>query len=91
MPRTTLTYGEMPTRAQFDDGWDQTTGHVFTFGNDERLGNCSMTRDELWEELERAWNEYADQLGHPGSLSRDPEKLGSWLADVLHCLGIEWV
>ena len=97
MPRVTLTYGEMPTREQFDAAWEYTDPTTpdgtkgFGFGNDKRLGCCVLSRDELWEELEKAWNEYADQLGHPGSLSQDPEVVGSWVADVLSCLGIEWV
>jgi hypothetical protein len=54
------------------------------------MGNDELTRDELWDKLQWVWNEYADKLGGMG-LDGDPEKQRSWLADVLSCLGIEWV
>ncbi len=86
----TMTYGEMPTREQFDQAWDAQGIDKFTFGNDPIMGNDSLTRDELWDKLQWVWNEYADKLGGMG-LGDDPEKQGSWLADVLSCLGVEWV
>src|ERR1700733_8865119 len=78
MAKVTLTYGDLPTKEQFDALWaeaDPTTPSGkkgFGFGNDPRLGCCVLSRDETWAEVEKAWNEYADQLGHPGSLSQDP-------------------
>lgn len=96
MARLTLTYGDLPTQDQFDKAWwesnpttaDGTPG--FAFGNDPLVGTCVMSREELWEKLQWVWNEYADKLVGMG-LTDDPEKQGSWLADMLSCLGIEWV
>jgi hypothetical protein len=92
MAKVTLTYGDLPTRQQFDQLWDEAgleaTG--FRFTNDPIVGDETMTRSELWEKIEWVWNEYADKLGGMG-LGDDPEKQGSWLADVLSCLGVEWV
>lgn len=96
-----MTYGHMPTRQQFDRAWDETVsrerkeGHrggvqtgYFAFGRDPRLGDCRLTQDELWAELQKAAKEYEEGLQ---SDSEDPEPTGDWISSVLYCLSIEWV
>jgi hypothetical protein len=95
-----LTFGKMPTREQFDLGWDEAVterwggapgeGHDtrFGFGKDERLGDARLTRDELWAELQRASEEYQALLSQDTAM--DPETVGDWISRVLGCLGIEW-
>jgi hypothetical protein len=86
----TMSHGEMPTHEEYDEAWSQTVeGSTFRFGNDPRLGSCELTQEELWTELNKANDEYADLLG--GMETEDPEVVGSWLSSVLFCLGIEWV
>lgn len=94
----TLTFGEMPTREQFDRAWDRAMsdednppvdGVHFHFGNDERLGDAALTREELWAELTKASDEYQALLADDSIT--DPERVGDWVSRVLYCLGIEWV
>ena len=92
----TLTYGEMPSREQFDEAWDiaieenpEARSSTFGFGNDKRLGNCQLTNNELWDEILKAHDEYNTLLN--GDTEQDPEVVGDWLSTVLSCLGIEWV
>lgn len=88
-----MTYGDMPTRWQFDQGWNANVGehrNHFAFGNDKRLGTCDLTREELWEEIQRTWEAYADCLNATSGF-QDPEIVGDWLSTVLYALGIEWV
>lgn len=93
--QVTLTYGEMPSRRQFDRAWDLMRPETddgeegFAFGNDKRVGTCVMTCGQLWAELEKAADEYSGLLD--GDTDQDPEAVGSWIADVLGCLGFEWV
>ncbi len=103
MRNLTLTHGVMPTREQFDRAWELTaqdemerdpgglgvqTG-TFAFGNDPRLGNCRLSQDELWKELQKAHKEY--ESASAGDGEDDPEIVGDWVGTVLYCLGIEWV
>lgn len=85
-----MTYGEMPTEEQFDLAYEAVMGdEPFEFGNDKRVGNCHLTQSELWTELQKAHREYSEELAGDGSM--DPERVGSWIADILGCLGFEWV
>lgn len=87
-----MTFGKMPTREQYDAAWDKTfedadsSDNFFSFGNDKRVGNCDLTQDELWDELNKAYQEY---------LKTDYfdffEGPGVWISSVLSCLGIEWI
>lgn len=95
MKQTSMTYGELPTREQYDDAWSalESAGELrhglFTFGNDPRLGDVSLSRDELWKEICRAHKEYMGLL--EDDTDQDPEEVGSWLSSVLSCLNFEWV
>jgi hypothetical protein len=88
-----MTFGEMPTRDQFDSQFqrfeDQNGIDLFRFGDDKRLGNCSLTRNELWAELEKVHAEYSTLLADDGE--DDPEDVGQWLSCVLEVLGFEWI
>lgn len=84
----TMTYGTMPMREQFDqacstpdDEGRTVSSDGFGFGNDERLGTCRLSQDELWDEILEAYVDY----------SVSDEAHGSWLSSVLGSLDIEWV
>ena len=99
-----MTFGQMPTREQYDAAWEDMCAssadpaefdNLFRFGNDKRVGTCALTPDELWDELQLASEKYekllgSDELAEAG-FSEDYEELGSWLSSVLGCLGIEWI
>lgn len=79
-----MTYGIMPTRDQFEDGWHAKreagalAGNHFYFGQDSRVGTCMLNEFEVWEYLEKALDE------------NTPESL-EWIASVLRYLDIDWV
>jgi hypothetical protein len=73
-----MSYGVMPTREEFDAAFEKSTPDGFSFGNDKRVGNCILTADELWAELEKA---HAEGIDHAWT----------WASDVLLCLGFEWI
>ena len=93
MAEYTKTYGTMPTREEFDQCWDarmaeEGASDGFHFGNDKRLGTCTLSQDELWEELQKAHREWNGALDH----NDDSEHvLGDWISCVLGVLGFEWV
>jgi len=99
MARVSMTYGVMPTREQFDAACDEPdpecgpNGSIaatgFRFGNDKRVGDATLSPDELWNELQRAHAEYEGLLASDWDV--DPEVVGSWISDVLGCLGFEWI
>lgn len=85
-----MTYGEMPGVLVYDLAYETVIGdEPFEFRNDKRVGTCHLTQSELWKELQKAHREYSEELAGDGSM--DPERIGSWIADVLGCLGFEWV
>lgn len=86
----TMTFGVMPTREQFDAGFDQAVveassgtmaSGLFSFGSDKRVGNCALNQEELWAEITKAHAEY----------DAGDEASGDWCSAVLGCLGFEWV
>lgn len=91
MARVSMTYGVMPTRKQFDTACDEPdlecgpNGSVaatgFRFGNDKRVGDATLSPDELWTELQRAHAEW----------EAGAEEAGDWCSSVLGCLGFEWI
>ena len=92
----TKTSGVMPTREEFDRLWTTklAAGNLrdnkFHFGNDKRMGNCALTRDEFWTEINKAYKEaYEDPTTE--SDSKVTESTSDWLSSVLGCLGLEWV
>ncbi len=82
----TLNYGDMPTRAEFDDHFfRETTGGVYkiTHGSEsrrpnERPSSGLLTCSELWDECQR--------LNRYGS-----EESMAWVSDILYTLAIEWI
>lgn len=80
---TSMTFGVMPTREQFDAGWDacEPRGDRFHFGNDKRIGNDALTQEELWKEVVKAHGEFEE----------GDEDAGDWCSSVLGCLDIEWI
>lgn len=88
----TMTYGNMPTREQFDTQFESLCPDgTFAFGNDKRLGTCALDADGLWEALQAANRDYEELLDEMPGRGNDPEIVGSWMSGVLYCLGIEWV
>jgi hypothetical protein len=79
----------MPTREQFNDAWDSVMRNerpavkTFKFGNDPRLGDCELTCNELWDELQLAYSDYISD--------NYDDDTGDWISSVLYCLDIEWV
>lgn len=84
----TKTHGVMPTREEFEWLWEtldaneQLRDGVFHFGNDKRVGTCSLTQ--------KAYHEVCIQYSEPEDLST-AESTDDWLSCVLGCLGLEWV
>ena len=90
MAKLVTTYGEMPTREQYDMLFDDCVGDgLFPFLNDPRVGSCLLSASELWKELEKAHKEYTGLL--ESDSKKDPEVVGNWLSTVLSVLGVEWV
>lgn len=92
----TMTYGEMPTYEQFMDACASVQENKrsvdddgFSFGNDKRMGTCTLRTHELWDEVRRAIREYESALAADDGT--DPEAVGDWLSSVLFQLGFEWV
>jgi hypothetical protein len=91
MARVSMTCGVMPTREQFDAACDEPdpecglNGSVaatgFRFGNDRRVGDVTLSPDELWTELQSAHAEWES----------GDEDAGTWCSLVLGCLGFEWI
>jgi hypothetical protein len=95
----TMTYGTMPTREDFDFALvRENCESGFRFGNDPRVGTCTLTPNELWDELNKALTQY-DQ-GDDDKPTEDyydqdeydrAGEAGRWCASVLETLGFEWV
>lgn len=84
-----LTFGVLPSREQFNLAFDVSCPKgTFSFGNDKRVGTCELDCDELWEELTNA---HFHDLKARERASEGPVFYGEWCADVLYCLGIEWI
>jgi hypothetical protein len=78
-----MTYGVMPDWDTFQVAWDLNVPEdIFEFGNDKRVGNCSLTQLEVWDELSLAHQEYSME---------GKEDSGDWCSLVLYSLGIEWI
>lgn len=76
MARKSMTFGVFPSREQFDEAfYEECEKGVFTFGNDERVGNDAMNCTELWDELHKAMADGAED----------------WCGCVLGVLGFEWI
>jgi hypothetical protein len=91
-----VTAGTMPTREQFDKCWKvniTAEGHDdFSFDRDPRMSCCSLTQDELWEELLLAKKEYDGQPKSESLYDLDEySRLHDWISTVLEVLGFEWV
>lgn len=84
-PYYTFTYGHLPTRDQFHHCWTlEVTDEEcdrFAFRNDPRVGSCKLTEDQVWKELVKAEQEWAE----------GNDEAGEWCSSVLSVLGVEWV
>lgn len=78
-----MTFGFLPRYEDFCQAWSQVIpgDDLFSFGNDPRMGTDELTQDELWDELNKATEEYLD----------GDDEAGDWASAVLSCLKIEWV
>lgn len=91
----TLTAGEVPTQEQYSHAWDtlKLEGELdddFAFRNDKRIGNVTLSKWELWKEINKANKELEVALQADNG-SNESDILFSWISDVLYCLHIEWV
>lgn len=102
--RRSMTYGVMPTREEFDEACrehdpdDPPQACVenlgFPFHNDPRVGDVTLTPDELWEELQKALADYnrpEDDGSNEGASSCFIADAGDWCSSVLGVLGFEWI
>ncbi len=95
----TMTFGVMPSREDFDFAIVRENAESgYRFGNDTRVGTCMLTPDELWNELQKALEEYNQgDSDKPSEDYEDSEELvradnaGHWCSRVLETLGFEWV
>lgn len=100
MAHTSMTYGVLPTREQFDEAFDRECPEgTFSFGNDERFGNDEVSERALWNELTVALGEFEDgehndECGGDGQHCNGEcpgDRAGSWCSAVLGVLGFEWI
>lgn len=101
MAHTSMTYGVLPTREAFDAAFERACPNgTFTFGNDKRVGNASLTASQLWRELQDAANEataetcegeWADDSRSYEQIQADEAAAGDWASAVLGQLGFEWI
>lgn len=74
-----MNYGDLPDEEEFSAAFAKACpGGKFQFGNDKRVGNASLTKEGLWNELLEASQEPGDEAGQ-------------WCSSVLSVLGFEWV
>jgi hypothetical protein len=86
---TRLAYGELPNRHSFDLHYREYYGDKRTsFWGDSRLGTCLVSRDGLWEELQKA---QAEWFGATAESYAGSNAAGEWCARVLFSIGIIWV
>lgn len=82
----TSTYGVMPSREAFELAFQRECPNGSReFGNDKRVGSCSLSCDELFAELEKAHEEWE------GTLDGNNEASGDWCSSILESFGFEWV
>lgn len=99
-----MTFGVMPTREQFDSAMVRLNARRefnapgYKFRNDQRVGTCVLSSDELWDELQKALTQYEQGDDHkPDQDHENWEELaradsaGTWVSCVLETLGFEWV
>jgi hypothetical protein len=83
-----LTYGVLPSLEDYDRAWQRAEiGEHFTFGNDKRMGSCSLSQWELWDELEKAKDDWENN----SETEAESDAAGDWASCVLSVLGIEWI
>lgn len=88
--RGVFTYSVLPSREAFDAAFEaKIPPGGFRFGNDPRLGNCALSADALWVELERAVREFEEAPDSDAATSDDGP--GYWASAVLSVLGFEWI
>jgi len=95
----TMTFGTMPSREQFDSQYAKKMGTFgYRFHNDSRVGTCEMSQDQLWNELQKALDQYNQGDDHkPDQDHENWDELcrandaGTWCSCVLETLGFKWV
>ncbi len=82
--RLSMTYGILPAYWEYSSKYlaEIGDGEGFRFGNDKRVGTCTLTCDELWTELVKAHGEFSET---------GDEAAGDWCSSVLGLLKIEWI
>ncbi len=98
--RFSLTYGQLPSRAVFEECFDGDVGpdRLYQVRGCSRVGAQDYTCAQLWAELVKAVDDWSganlDQgpEDHTSQDEYDAANLaGQWAADVLSTFGIEWV
>lgn len=77
-----MTYGVLLSKEDFEKAFERLVGDetFIRFSNDKRVGNCRLTCEELWNELDAATGE-----------SECSEESLDWASCVLYTLDFEWV
>ncbi len=99
MAHTSMTYGTLPTREQFDEAFDRECPEgTFSFGNDPYVGNDKLTASQLWREIATQYatcedGEHFEECPGDGDCQGHCpcEEAGSWCSAVLGILGFEWI
>ncbi len=82
--------GLIPNYRQFFMRWSDLKRHEYHFHNDDRMGTCTLIRDELWDEIKTVHNEMIEIEEASHFDSRQYLKRYEWLKSVLLSLGINW-
>ncbi len=77
--------GTIPTKREFDNCWDQCLPTKFYLEfNNPRVGACSLPRDQIYDEL---------VLAHQDWASHAPDSLNAynWMCHIMTILEIIWI
>lgn len=80
VPRIRLSYGMLPEKSVYCDRFEAfCPDGGFSFGNDKRVGTCTLSCEELWREIVKAMSGLQD------------DDAWDWTSCVLDSLNIEWI
>jgi hypothetical protein len=82
--------GSIPNRQQFNQCCNELKCITFHFINDDRLGTCNLSIDQLWAEISNAHDEMIALEQAIYFDSRQYIKRYDWLKSILSTLKIEW-
>jgi hypothetical protein len=79
--RRSMSYGQLPTRKEFGEAFDEEVPDKFSVGNDPYLGTDEFTESELWKALQDLTRQFEE--GDDGA--------GDTASSILYALGFEWI